>query len=233
MIINDMEVSSANILKLVATIESEIAATISKEDQKKIQTCLNGLRETSQAFSQNLTMSVQQLAQTLIPRIKPSLDIFSQLSYELTEQMYADYEVNDPFAKKLISQLEALLQPYQKVLLPATYNILIQQVVIFFAQRLEQMILTKTFNQIGGLQLDRDLRALVSFFTSLSSRTVRDRFQRINQIGLILTLENANEIVEYWGDKSFTWRLSAAEIRQVLLLRIDFNAAAVKQLKLV
>lgn len=42
------------------------------------------------------------------------------------------------------------------------------------------------------------------------------------------------EILDYWGPNSgpLTWRLTPAEVRQVLALRIDFRSEDIKRLRL-
>ena len=44
----------------------------------------------------------------------------------------------------------------------------------------------KIFNQLGGLQLDRDVRALVSTLSGVTQRTVRDKFAVLNQASCML-----------------------------------------------
>ena len=48
--------------------------------------------------------------------------------------------------------------------------------------RLEAVVRVKRFNQLGGLQLDRDVRMLVSTLSSLTQRTVRDKFAILSQV---------------------------------------------------
>jgi hypothetical protein len=44
---------------------------------------------------------------------------------------------------------------------------------------------------------------------------VRDKFARLNQMAIILSLESVDEFLDYWGDESghITWRLTPAEVR--------------------
>lgn len=93
-------------------------------------------------------------------------------------------------------------------------------------------MLAKRFNQLGGLQLDRDVRLLVSALSDITQRTVRDKFARLTQMATVLGLEQAREILDYWGDNSgaMTWRLTEADVRQVLSLRIDFSRQEIAQI---
>ena len=45
------------------------------------------------------------------------------------------------------------------------------------------------FSQLGGLQFDKELRALVGYLTNATEWTVRDKFARLTQIATILNLE--------------------------------------------
>jgi hypothetical protein len=50
----------------------------------------------------------------------------------------------------------------------------------------------------------------------------------------ILGLESCHEILDYWGDNSgsITWRLTEADVRQVLSQRVDFQRSEIAQLPL-
>ncbi len=50
----------------------------------------------------------------------------------------------------------------------------------------------------------------------------------------VLSLERAQEILDYWGDNSgaITWRLTEADVRQVLSQRVDFSRQEIVQIPL-
>ena len=98
------------------------------------------------------------------------------------------------------------------------------------AERVEALLLAKRFDQLGALQLDRDVRALAKRLSELTSRSVRERIARLTQMSALLNLETEAEAVELWAAGG--WKLSAAEAKQVLLLRVDLRAEAVKALPL-
>ena len=100
--------------------------------------------------------------------------------------------------------------------------------------RLEAAVLTKRFNQLGGLQLDREVRALVSSFSVMTSKSLRDRFARLTQVATVVNLESVSEILDYWGENSgsMTWRLTPAEVRKILSLRVDFRAEDIAAIEL-
>lgn len=53
--------------------------------------------------------------------------------------------------------------------------------------------------QLGGLQLDRDLRSLLGYLSSLTPWPVRDKFARLSQIATILSLEKVIDLVPVNG----------------------------------
>ena len=74
------------------------------------------------------------------------------------------------------------------------------------ATHLEQLVMKQSFNQVmvinlrnstvevltlqlGGLQLDRDLRSLLGYLSSLTPWPVRDKFARLTQMATILSLD--------------------------------------------
>jgi len=63
---------------------------------------------------------------------------------------------------------------------------------------------------------------------------VRDKFARLTQMATILNLEKVSEILDYWGENSgpMTWRLTPAEVRRILGLRVDFKPESIAALKL-
>ena len=81
--------------------------------------------------------------------------------------------------------------------------------------------------------MDKDVRSFVQFFSRESQSTVRDRFARLSQIVSLLTLENADEVLTFWNESSgMTWRLSPAEVRSVLSLRVEFRKEMIRALAL-
>lgn len=92
------------------------------------------------------------------------------------------------------------------------------------------------FNSLGAVRLDKDLRMISTFLNGkLKSGSARDKFSRLSQISLIVNLEAADEISEYYRhntgeDDEIQWRLTPQEIRNVLSMRFGQNAVSKVQL---
>ncbi|ONI21830.1 hypothetical protein PRUPE_2G092100 [Prunus persica] len=234
-VLNNMDVSSEYVLKLKHEIEEQCLEVFpAPVDREKVKSCLSELGDMSNTFKQALNAGLEQLVGTVAPRLRPVLDYVGTISYELTEAQYADNEVNDPWVQRLLHAVETNVAWLQPLMTANNYDSFVHLVLDFIVKRLEATMIQKRFSQLGGLQLDRDARALVSHFSSMTQRTVRDKFARLTQMATILNLEKVSEILDFWGENSgpMTWRLTPAEVRRVLGLRVDFKPEAISALKL-
>nr|XP_011468891.1 PREDICTED: conserved oligomeric Golgi complex subunit 4 [Fragaria vesca subsp. vesca] len=234
-VLNNMDVSSEYVLKLKHEIEEQCLEVFpAPADREKVKSCLSELGDMSNTFKQALNSGLEQLVATVTPRIRPVLDNVATISYELSEAEYAENEVNDPWVQRLLHAVETNAAWLQSLMTTNNYDSFIHLIIEFLVKRLEVIMMQKRFSQLGGLQLDRDCRALVSHFSSMTQRTVRDKFARLTQMATILNLEKVSEILDFWGENSgpMTWRLTPAEVRRVLGLRVDFKSEAIAALKL-
>lgn len=233
--LNNMDVSSEYALKLRHEIEEQCLEVFpAPADRERVKSCLSELGEMSNSFKKALAIGLEQLVANVTPRIRPVLDSVATISYELSEAEYADNEVNDPWVQRLLHVVETNVAWLQPVMTANNYDSFVHLVIDFIVKRLEVIMMQKRFSQLGGLQLDRDARALVSHFSSMTQRTVRDKFARLTQMATILNLEKVSEILDFWGENSgpMTWRLTPAEVRRVLSMRVDFKPEAIAALKL-
>lgn len=233
--LNDVDISAEYVVKLRQYLEELCTETFAAPaDRDKAKSCLTDLGETSNSFRQLLIAGLEQLANSLTPKLRPILDSVGTISYELTEAQYAENEVNNPWVQKLLHAVDTNVTWLQPMMTTNSYDSLVHLVIDFIVKRLEVIITQKRFNQLGGLQLDRDARTLVAHFSSMTQRTVRDKFARLSQMATILNLEKVVEILDYWGENSgpMTWRLTPAEARRILSLRVDFKPEAIQALRL-
>ena len=56
-------------------------------------------------------------------------------------------------------------------------------------ERLEAVLQLQRFTQLGGLQLERDVRMLTGALGEVTQRTVRDKFARLAQMATLLSVE--------------------------------------------
>lgn len=92
--------------------------------------------------------------------------------------------------------------------------------------------------QLGAFLLDREIRGVINYLTSSTSRPIRDKFSKLKQIVLLLNLESVAEAAEHFGSSSSATSgagshcLSVSEVRTFLRLRVDFPAEEIRRMKL-
>ncbi|XP_014667760.1 PREDICTED: conserved oligomeric Golgi complex subunit 4-like [Priapulus caudatus] len=236
--LNDVAVSGEHLRTLRASLEAEFTARLShagERERAKLASCLTDLAAAEARFAETLEFGVEQAHRSAVrPRLKPWVEVFTYVSHDISEAEFSEYEANDPFVQGLVVNIESLLTSFRAPLLPANYDRLVAALVIDVAAMLEGAVLASRFNRLGGVQFDRELRALTGYLASASTWSGRERFARLSQIATILNLERVAEILDYWGANAgaLTWRLTPGEVRQVLALRTDFRIEDIKRLKL-
>uniref|UniRef100_A0A669R2L6 Conserved oligomeric Golgi complex subunit 4 n=1 Tax=Phasianus colchicus TaxID=9054 RepID=A0A669R2L6_PHACC len=238
--LNNVEVCSENIMTLKKTLESDCAKLLSQgfggeQAQAKIDSCLSDMADVSNKFRDLLQEGVNDLNNTAIkPQVKPWINLFLSISHSIEEEEFSDYEANDPWVQQFIVHLEQQMTEFKAGLSPAIYDNLTGLMTSLIATELEKVLLKSSFNRLGGLQFDKELRSLIAYLTTVTTWTIRDKFARLSQIATILNLERVTEILDYWGPNSgpLTWRLTPAEVRRVLALRKDFRDEDIKRLRL-
>ncbi|XP_020752312.2 conserved oligomeric Golgi complex subunit 4 isoform X2 [Odocoileus virginianus] len=238
--LNNVEVCSENISTLKKTLESDCTKLFSQgiggeQAQAKFDSCLSDLAAVSSKFRDLLQEGLAELNSTAIkPQVQPWINTFLSVSHNIEEEEFSDYEANDPWVQQFILNLEQQMAEFKAGLSPVIYDSLTSLMTSLVAVELEKVVLKSTFNRLGGLQFDKELRSLIAYLTTVTTWTIRDKFARLSQMATILNLERVTEILDYWGANSgpLTWRLTPAEVRQVLALRIDFRSEDIKRLRL-
>ncbi|ELK36184.1 Conserved oligomeric Golgi complex subunit 4 [Myotis davidii] len=238
--LNNVEICSENISTLKKTLESDCTKLFSQgiggeQAQAKFDSCLSDLAAVSSKFKDLLQEGLTELNNTAIkPQVQPWINTFLSVSHNIEEEEFNDYEANDPWVQQFILNLEQQMAEFKAGLSPVIYDNLTSLMTSFVAVELERVVLKSTFNRLGGLQFDKELRSLIAYLTTVTTWTIRDKFARLSQMATILNLERVTEILDYWGANSgpLTWRLTPAEVRQVLALRIDFRNEDIKRLRL-
>lgn len=154
--------------------------------------------------------------------LSPMLSALNTLSYELSEVQYDDIQVNDPFVKAFISQVGVVHQHLKAVLNSVSCDEMMQQMAGQTCKRIENTVFSKTFTIFGALQLDTEVRALCSYFTTVSEQALRHKFARLLEMSSLLNLESISELKELCAMSE--WRLTHEEMHRLISSRTDFDA---------
>lgn len=235
--LNNADMSTEFIETLTSSVTDEIASALPRNTNKEteiIDSCMSGMKSVRDTLKAVVDFGLQQLRATAIkPRLHTWVDQFIALSHTLNDDELGAYEAGETFAQMLIHQLDALLKSFENVLNRRNYDALVGLIAGDLTLRLERAIKKSTFNRIGGLVLDQEVRAISSYLATATSWSVRDKMIRLTQIATLLNLEKLAEVQDYWdpNEGETTWRLTVAEVRQILSLRVDFKMDEIKRLK--
>lgn len=236
--LNNADSSTEYVDALCDNVLKEIQQALPKmnsNERGKLESCLSGFSSVTTNLKDIIDYGIQQLRSSAIkPRINPWVDQFLNVSHHLTEDELSAYEAGESFIQTLIMNLETLLSSFKDILTSSNYDSFTQVLTAEVTQRFEKVIMKSTFNRLGGLVLDKEVRSLAGYITAATSWSVRDKFARLTQIATVLNLEQVHEIYDYWGnhDSALTWRLTPSELRTVMALRSDFKYEDIRRLKL-
>lgn len=191
--LNNAEMSTEFIETLTNSINEDIKCAFPRITPKEsgiVESCLSGMKSVRDTLKAVVDFGLQQLRSTAIkPRLHTWIDQFISLNHNLSEEELANYEAGETFAHTLIHQLDTLLKSFQNVMNSRNYDALVSIVTTDATARLERAIKKSTFNRMGGLVLDQEVRALGSYLTAATSWSVRDKMIRLTQIATLLNLE--------------------------------------------
>ena len=236
--VNNVDVAGEYVHKLRSQLESHALGLYdSAADRERIRTCLADLADTAAALARAAQAAADELAAGVAPRLRPLVDAAGVARYELSDAEYAAQEAGggyESWALRLLGGAEASLAPLQPLLTSSLLDAVVQSVVDGIAQRLEAVLWQRRFNALGALALDRDLRTLLSGLSGIAPRTVRDKFARLSQLCSCVNLEEPEDVLDMWGDNAgaLHWRLTPAEVRRALGLRLEFRQEAIVSLRL-
>ena len=89
-----------------------------------------------------------------------------------------------------------LLKSFKISLTQTNFDSFVNIVASEVTLQLEKAVTKTSFNRLGGLQFDKEVRGLSSFLASVTSWSIRDKFSRLQQMAAILNIEAPNEIEE-------------------------------------
>ncbi|KAF8060573.1 COG4 [Scenedesmus sp. PABB004] len=233
--INNIDVAGEYVRKLRGELEGHAERLFPRASElDRLRSVLVDMTKTAGDFRGAAGKALEAVADGLLPRLRPILDEVGTTSYQLSESDYAGGELGGGWVMRLAVGLELQLSWLQPLLTPGCWESLALLLLDKLLTRLEVLLGRKTFTQLGGLQLDRDVRSLVAAAGELTTRPVRDKFARLTQMAIVLSLESVEEFLDYWGDDTghITWRLTPSEVRGVLGQRPDFARDAIAALPL-
>lgn len=224
---NNLQQSLENLDRLKETVEETFDEYFpsegpDKDKREMFQHCISALGASKTDLEALHSNQCKDGLVILKAHLRPLLDPLDKLDYNISEAQYADFQVNDPFAKAFNAQAAAIHQHIKGVLNSCSAEEIMQQMAEQTCRRIEKATLTKRFSLFGALQFESDVRAICSFFTSVSEQALRHKFARLFEMSSLLNLESLEELRELCSE--LKWRLAPEEVRKLLMSRTDFEA---------
>lgn len=232
--LNNAESGLEYTTRLQTSISSELSSlqassSLSSKQTDKISSCMTGLPAVQARLRATLDSGLAALRTSVVkPRVKPWVDGFCLVTHNLTDEMFSDFAANDPWVQQTILNIDMLLKSFKLSLTQTNFDSFVNIVASEVTLQLEKAVTKTSFNRLGGLQFDKEVRGLSSFLASVTSWSIRDKFSRLQQMAAILNIETPREIEEC----SDLNKLTPLEIRQILHLRNDFKSEDIKRVKI-
>eukprot|EP01113_Clastostelium_recurvatum_P043227 TRINITY_DN7105_c0_g1_i4.p1 TRINITY_DN7105_c0_g1~~TRINITY_DN7105_c0_g1_i4.p1 ORF type:complete len:744 (+),score=182.39 TRINITY_DN7105_c0_g1_i4:410-2641(+) len=239
MLLNDIERASEYLQKLKDELEGDAAKHFGA-DAPRVQQCLQDAAPVHMTLLGLLNHFIPWFAGSIAPRISPLLVHFHSpaVSYNMNEADYERAEVNDPFMSAFIAGLHSILSPFIKDvsgLSVGNRDRVVAHIAGHTAQLIEADVMAyHRFTPLGAVQLGKEVRMLVDYFSSLGSGgTLSYKFVRLSQMAQLLNVDRLQEVVDYWdGDSKAAWRLTQEEVKVLLLRRTDLAPDQISALRL-
>jgi hypothetical protein len=204
------------------------------KDHLEDKSLADNYEEVATNFKKTLHKGLGKIAKDLfVERVKPLFAPLEKMSFVLDERQFCLYEAEDPFVTSFTARFDKILQEtdLRRRFSENNFDLLMRLFAEHSIRYYEKIVMSKRgFNQLGGLQLDKDVRNFSNYFSSLCKATVRDRFQRMFQIAALLNLDKLSEFRDFYGPRAGP--LDARAVRDVLKLRVDFGEQAVERLNI-
>jgi hypothetical protein len=145
--------------------------------------------------------------------------------------------LSDPWVSPFFAAFSAEVTIARACLSEANLELFLSAMLNFAVRRIEQAIMRKRFSLWGGLQIDKEIRALLSLCSQHLDSTIgiRDKFARLIQTASVLQVERVAELSHGLsngaGGFGRDWRLTEADVRAALALRSDLPPAEVAQFR--
>ncbi|KAH9528985.1 Golgi transport complex subunit 4 [Dermatophagoides farinae] len=240
--LNNLDTACEYLNKLNQTITVDVtnSGVLQKNQIDLFDSCLSNFSSLSSKFQMLIQSGMQQLFAVVFKTIvKSMIDSFISTSHELNDQDIITYEVSEglrPFIQTFLMNINSTLAPFKKQLTEKNFDTLLTVISAEISNRLYKALFKCLFNKFGGFQLDREVRAIINFLTSISPTTItlREYFSKLKFIGVIFTLENINEINDYIHSEGNynALRVNPNELHQLLRLYSELSTNDLRKIKL-
>ncbi|CRG93739.1 conserved Plasmodium protein, unknown function [Plasmodium gallinaceum] len=158
------------------------------------------------------------------------LILIEDINFDITNEQYSYYQLNDPYISNLINRIKLILHHISLYFNQNIFHICIHLLAEKICKYIERIIKKKKFNLYGCVQIDNDIRNLMLFFTSLTNTNVKKEFSKLFDICELLNISDLQDFKDLYDENKNN--LNSNEIENILSLRNDISEELLKSIKL-
>lgn len=233
-LLNDLATCMDYVDSLVATSEAEFMDcqarrqdTVTEQGTGKqlmFQQSLLGLGTTKKEFQSSLQFFSNMLVDTMLqPVLVPLFRDFAAVPSTIDQATFADFQVNDPFMSQFTTKINQLISHFRTYYTHTCFATTMDALISHITAKFEECILKKEFTLLGAVQLETDIRALLSNLTQAFDRPLLSKFARLMEMVEVLCVASVEELQQLLDPLSMgkAWKLSLKEIQNTMQRRID------------
>eukprot|EP00127_Corallochytrium_limacisporum_P003373 Clim_evm1s149 gene=Clim_evmTU1s149 len=173
-----------------ASLRERLLAHQLEKEYSCFEDFLSGARRMKKCVDNAINLLVIEL---FVSPLEAALQRYVAMGHVVDDDEYHKREMEGNPMGLVLQQIEYSLKPLSEALRRPNYLALVDKVSGSVADALFQVVIQIDFNQLGALQFDSGLRALVSRLGELSSWTVRDRFARVTSSAAVLCADSVED----------------------------------------
>jgi len=197
----------------------------SRDDRAKVMDVVHNLEQLSNEAQRRCDSFIAGLVRARLHSIAPVFEQISSSNYVLSDEIYREPDELQPWVQGVLMFILKDFSAVFTVLSNRNVQLYVRHISEGLSTRLENIVQTRlSFNHLGSLKFERELRQLISGISSTTHFHVRDSFARIVQMCVLLSAETLNEVENYLVDmrRQSSWKLSESDVSKIILLRVDF-----------
>jgi|TARA_B110000003_G_scaffold276469_1_gene323127 hypothetical protein len=217
-----MSIRIQELIKDVECMMSKIFTT--GFDTSELTNSLVSLRILYDELNSWHVSCVSNLVRERLNQLSTVCEQFARGSYIISEEAYQTVERTESWVSDILVFLLHHFRVATKVMIKESSELFIQLASEGLSTRLENIVKTRlSFNHLGALKFERELRVMISGLSGASSFRVRENFARLTQLSVVLSAETQNEVENYLVDMRHqsSWKLSESDAQKIVSLRVD------------
>lgn len=222
---NATSTMSIRVQELIKDVECMMAKIFSTgSDTSELTNSLVGLRILYDELNSWHASCVSNLVRERLNQLSTVCEQFARGSYIISEEAYQTEERTESWVSDVLVFLLHHFRVATKVMIKESAELFIQLASEGLSARLENIVKTRlSFNHLGALKFERELRVMISGLSGASSFRVRENFARLTQLSVVLSAETQNEVENYLVDMRHqsSWKLSESDAQKIVSLRVD------------